>query len=402
MDAALEEQRALCAARSVMTPLPSNRERCALLAAAGSKGLVLLVLIGYWAGACSSAGAQEVSPPPQPSMWQSFKQAMTPKPAAPPTAADDPVSLRSKAKPGIDLYVAVARYNEESGRFAEAEGHYKRALQEWPNDLRLLLGYARLKDRMGEAQEALRLYQRAAKANPREPAVPNNLAVHFARRGMLREAIGAQDRAIQLRPAEPRYRNNMAMLLVEAGRPQEAYFHLRAVYDDAVAHYNLGFLLNKKGQAQAAAQEFTVALRLNPDMAPARQWLNRLAAAAGPRPAGEPGGYGVPARGSPPEEPRVASDPRGRSFDVPSGRPEAGTPQAGAPPGPAWSAPEPNTLRVLPPPPPSPPAISHGPPPDAGAGELQRLPPITRQPSGLVYPDPDASETPPPYWPRSR
>jgi Tfp pilus assembly protein PilF len=372
---------------------------------------VLLALVGYWAGACSSAVAQAVSPPPQPSMWQSFKQAMTPKPAAPAVAADDPVSLQSKGKPGIDLYVAVARYNEESGRFAEAEGHYKRALQEWPNDLRLLLGYARLKDRLGESQEALRLYQRAAKANPREPAVPNNLAVHFARRGMLREAIGAQDRAIQLRPAEPRYRNNMAMLLVEAGRPQEAYFHLRAVYDDAVAHYNLGFLLTKKGQAQAAAQEFTVALQLNPSMAPARQWLNRLAAGAGPRPASEPGGYGVPARGSPPDEPRVASDPRARSSDVPSGDPEAGTRQAGARPGPAWSAPEPSTLRVLPPPPPSPPAISPGTPPrdvpagtppDAGTGDLQRLPPITRQPSGLACPDPDASGMPPAYWPRSR
>lgn len=424
MDAALEGQRALRCSRARLIQARSASKECrpfprwrfGLLSnvpfsSAQSVSLVLLALVGYWAGACSSAVAQEVSPPPQPSMWQSFKQAMTPKPAAPPTAADDPVSLKSKGKPGIDLYVAVARYNEEAGRLAEAEGHYKRALQEWPNDLRLLLGYARLKDRLGESQEALRLYQRAAKANPHEPAVPNNLAVHFGRHGMLREAIGAEDRAIQLRPAEPRYRNNMAMLLVEAGRPQEAYFHLRAVYDDAVAHYDLGFLLNKKGQARAAAQEFAVALRLNPGLAPARQWLDRLAAGPGPRPASEPGGYGAPAYGSPPDEPRVASDPRGRSIDVPSGHPEAGTPQAGARPGPAWSAPEPSTLRVLPPPPPSPPAISPGTPPrdvpagtppDAGTGELQRLPPIARQPSGLVYPDPDASEMPPAYWPRNR
>jgi len=361
---------------------------------------MVLALTGLWAAACSSAVAQTVYPPPQPSAWQSFsssvKQAFTPTPA-PPSTSDDPVSLKSKGKPGIDLYVAVARMFEEAGKFAEAEEKYKRALQEAPNDTRPLLGYARLKDRLGEAQEALRLYQRAAKANPHEPVVFNHLAIHFARRGMLREAIGAEDRAIHLRPTEPRYRNNMAMLLVEAGRPQEAYLQLHAVYDDAVAHYNLGFLLNKKGQPQAAAQEFIVALRLNPSLAQARQWLDRLA--AGAMPASRPADYGP----TPPEEPRMASNPQPPGIDAPSRGPLP----------PAWPAPDANSIRILPSPPPSAGVASTGTPPregtvsqdppDSGTGGLQRLPPIAnplpaaRQP--VESDDPDSA---PPYLPRTR
>ena len=235
----------------------------------------LAALAGLWAIAPLVATAQSGSFTDSISSGvNKIGQAVTPKPAVKPS--DDPVSLQSKGKPGIDLYVSVARLYEESGRFEEAEAQYKRALKESPKDLRVLLGYARLKDRMKDPQESLKIYQRAAQAHPQEPSVFNNMAVHYARGGMLRDAAGALDKAVQLRPKEPKYRNNMATLLVELGQPQQALEQLQAVYDDSVAHYNLGYLLNKKGQRQAAAQEFATALRINPSMAPAQQWLERL------------------------------------------------------------------------------------------------------------------------------
>jgi Tfp pilus assembly protein PilF len=243
--------------------------------------------------------------------------AITPK--TPVKPADDAVSLQSKGKPTIETYVAMARFYEETNRYPEAESQYKRALQDSPNDLRAMLGYARLKDRMGEPQEALKLYQRAAKAHPKEPSVLNNLAVHYAREGMLRESVGSLEQAIQLRPRDPKYRNNLATLLVELGRPQEAFTQLRAVHDEAAAHYNLGYLLNRKGQTQAAAQEFAVALRLNPSLAQARQWLDRINGRAAPGP--QPG----------PEVARAAQRPPiGRQE--PGGEPQLGQPVAIRPP----------------------------------------------------------------------
>ena len=200
-----------------------------------------------------------------------FGQTINPK-----TPADDPVNLKTPGKPGVELYVAVARLYEEAGKFAEAEEQYNRAKRESPNDIRVLLGYARLKDHMDQPQEALKFYQEAAQQHPNDPSVFNNMAVHHARQGMLREAVSAMNRAIQLRPKEPRYRNNMATLLVELGRPRDAFYQLVAIYPEAVSHYNLGFLLIKKEDKQAAAAEFATAWRIDPTMILAKQWLDRL------------------------------------------------------------------------------------------------------------------------------
>jgi tetratricopeptide (TPR) repeat protein len=350
-----------------------------------------LAFASLWGVLSSAACGQSGSSAGQPSFFQSltspFRQSPAPKSDDRP--ADDPVSLQSKGKPGIELYVAVARLDEEQGNFAEAEAQYRRALQQAPNDLRPLLGYARLQDRLGRTEEALKLYQRAAHAHPQEPPVFNNMAIHYARRGALREAIGAMDRAIQLRPYEPRYRDNMAMLLVEADRPQEALFHMQAVHGEAVAHYNLGYLLNKKGRTAAAAQEFAIALRLNPGLTAAHQWLDRLGAPHGP--GAEPPRFGPPAA---PEEPRIAAVPRPPRIDAPLQGPLAAPP----------AAPEAMAVRFPPPPPqsrgaappqdaPRDPQPLPGPPPQPDAAAPQRLPPVS---------DSGDPELVPPYFPPTR
>jgi Tfp pilus assembly protein PilF len=208
-----------------------------------------------------------------------FSRSSTPAPQANEASqnSDDPMLLKNgPKKPGVELYVAVAHLYTETGKFADAEDQYKQAAKIAPDDIRVLLGYAMLKDQMNQPGEALKLYQQAEQKHPKQPAVYNNLAVHFIRYGMVREAIEAARHAVDLRPHEPRYRNNLAALLVEAGLPQEAFGQLRAVYDEPVAHYNLGFLLNKRGLKPAALQEFTIALQMSPGMGLARQWVERL------------------------------------------------------------------------------------------------------------------------------
>ncbi|MGA2035165.1 MAG: tetratricopeptide repeat protein [Thermoguttaceae bacterium] len=293
--------------------------------------------------------------PPKPSMMDSlssgFKQAgqaMAPKPTVNPPS-DDPISLQTKTRPDSELFVAVAHLYEESGRLDEAEAQYKKALRESPNDARALLGYARLKDRMGQPQESLKLYQKAVKLYPEDPSVYNNLAVHYARQKQYGEARAALAHAVQLRPNDPKYRNNIATLLVELGRPQDAFTELRAVHSEAAAHYNLGYLLQKKGQAEAAVQEFHTALDIDPSLSQARQWLNRIGAqdralASGYRP------VMPPSLGRPPAVPR--EEPR---LEANVARPLPEGPQYGSlPPGPRPQAPPqygalPSTPRDVPP-----------------------------------------------------
>ncbi len=309
-------------------------------------------------------------------------EAFSPKPTPP----DNPVSLKTKAKPGVELYVAMARLYEQSGKFAEAEDQYKRAFHIAPNDLRALLGYAQLKDAMAEPQEALKYYQKASKAHPDAPSVYNNLAVHYARQAMPREAIGAMERAIQLHPNEPRYRNNMATLLVQAGRPREAFDQLRAIHDEAIAHYDLGFLLNKVGQPQAAAREFVTALQINPALVPARQWLERLALmAARNLPPVQP----PPQRGLPP---MIQAEPPAYTAAPPAVRQPALVAANPGPPFPPGSPIAPGPLAPV-----------QGTLPDSGLRPLPPTNPATAPPAeaGLAQPDPrnvlrSAPDGPPP------
>jgi Tfp pilus assembly protein PilF len=219
-----------------------------------------------------------MAPAPRPTLTDSMKGGMgriarALEPKAFVKSAPDPVALSSPGKPSAELFVAVARMHERSGKFAEAARHYELALQHTPDYLGALLGYARLKDRTGNSEAAMALYRTAAKAHPNEPSAHNNLALFHARHGRLQESVVSLERAVALDPKSVKYRNNVATVLAEIGRNRDAYEHLCAVHGEAAAYYNLGYLLEKKSQFQAAAQHYAKALQLNPSLDAAKQKL---------------------------------------------------------------------------------------------------------------------------------
>jgi Tfp pilus assembly protein PilF len=331
--------------------------------------------------------------------------------APPPTDAspnpDDPFLLKNQKKPGVELYVSVAHLYTETGKYAEAEDQYRRAKKLAPDDLRVLLGYAMLDDQMNRPDDALELYRQAEQKHPKEPAVYNNLAVHFIRVGMVPEAIEAARKAVELRPHEARYRNNLAALLVEAGQTQEAFKQLRAVYEEPVAHYDLGFLLNKRGLKPAALQEFTIALQMSPGMGLARQWVERLsraqseheAPAMGAMPQQRPGvtvGPAYPREFVPamnvPQSPQYMPPPQNRMADSAPVPPQYPSPQP-PPAQPRYQSPSPaapaNTVPLTAARDPSVRVVV----PEAETGSIRRLPPVNAPASNIpgydqVAPDP--------------
>ncbi len=259
--------------------------------------------------------------------------------------AADPTSLRSRGRPSPRLHVEVARLNEHAGRLDEAEQHYQTALQLDRDDLGAMLNYARLMDRRGRQAEAFELYRRAVQTHPREASVYNYLGLHYDRRRMPNEAAATLSQAVQLKPDEPLYRNNLAHVLVELGQLQAAYEQLHAVHGEAVAYYNLGYLLHRRGQREAAVQHLSAALRRAPNLAPARQLLAELQppSVAGHRPpaAGNPAAM-VPRRPAEVPHPSLGPSSAARPAGPPHGYPPT------QPPAPAGSFPGPQRREAFP------------------------------------------------------
>jgi len=299
-------------------------------------------------------GAQASKPSIGQSISQGFKNgmgklagALSPKKTVKP--AEDPLALSTKAEPSARLFVALAKLQEQEGRLAGAAERYEQALKKDPDYPGALLGYARLKERLGHPAEAEKLYERAAKAHPREPAVANNAGLFYAKQKQYPKALAALGQAVRLKPREAKYRHNLALVLVQMGRNEEAFGHLRAVHTEAVAHYNLGYLLRTKGDDRAAAFHFGQALRADSSMVAARQWLARLGDGSQLAERGAPAPATATAASPPPVSHEAAAPPRVQLH-------------VGSPPGPAQGlvsppygaerpgAPAP-VVRFIPPPP---------------------------------------------------
>ena len=315
--------------------------------------------------------------------WEKVTNFFKPPPA-PAEPANDAVSLSSPAKPGPDLYVATARVYEQSGRLDLAEKQYKLGLRIAPKHLGLQLGYARLKDRQGNLDEAIKLYQDVGKTHPAEAAVHNDMGLCYARHGKLREAVASLERAAAMQPQRKLYRNNLATVLVDAGQIDAALGQLRAVYGEAVASYNLGYLLQKKGEPRVAVIYFAQALEKDPTLTAARVWLDRLTDAI------ESGPQLAPPGGRPPLPSRSAMPPAGPS----------GTPPAVPSPSGPWTmvpgsvAPRPQmSAQGRPPGPPRPlPSAEYAPPSPPGQSPADVSVPI---PGGPAFtPSPTASASP--------
>jgi tetratricopeptide (TPR) repeat protein len=190
---------------------------------------------------------------------------------------DDSISLASKnAAPSGSLYVSLAKLQERSGNTAAAVEEYNKALDAEPNFLPALLGLARLYDRQGRYDDALKLYRTAAEAHPQNASAQNDLGLCLARSGKLNESTAALRKAMTLEPGKVLYRNNLATVLVEQNKADEAYQVLVGAHGEAVAHYNVGFLLNKRDQKPEALSHFLAAAKLDPNLREAKQWAELL------------------------------------------------------------------------------------------------------------------------------
>ena len=156
----------------------------------------------------------------------------------------------------------------QSGRFKEAHGVYKRALQVNAGDIHALHFLGVLMHQSGKSEEAMRLLKKATGLGPGLTDAWCNLGNIQRDLEHYEDARKSYDRALSLQPDMAEVWNSLGSLYQQSGAITDA----EAAYRQAVklqpgsaeAYYNLGTLLARLSQWQEAADCCQKAIRLAP------------------------------------------------------------------------------------------------------------------------------------------
>jgi hypothetical protein len=124
--------------------------------------------------------------------------------------------------------------------------------------------------------KAIATYQQAIKVDARCALAHNDLGLCYARQNDLARARESLNKAVSLVQTSKLYRNNLATVLVSSRQYNDAYEQLTAVHPPAIAQYNLGILANRKGDKTEAMSRFQQAASLDPNLAQARNMIDKL------------------------------------------------------------------------------------------------------------------------------
>jgi tetratricopeptide (TPR) repeat protein len=176
--------------------------------------------------------------------------------------------------------VAQALYFE--GRAAEAEGLFRKVLNERPDDVTALEGLGVLVLQQGRAGEAVDLFARGLAIQPDSSRLCANLGEALRSTGRLDEALVHLCRATELDPEFAQAWNSLGLLAHARGHydyAETAYREaLRLRPNFAAAHVNLANAQLGRGRIPQAAESLRQALRIEPHHGVALMNLARVLA----------------------------------------------------------------------------------------------------------------------------
>jgi tetratricopeptide (TPR) repeat protein len=139
-------------------------------------------------------------------------------------------------------------------------------------------------ERSGNYPGAVRIYERGLKVAPDNVELLNSLGFALFQQGKSREAMVALEKALALDPKHWKAHNNMALASIDIGELELAEAHYReslAIEPQPAIYNDLGFVLEKEGLPDEAAEMYRKALELDPESATARYNLAASLARSG-------------------------------------------------------------------------------------------------------------------------
>jgi len=163
-------------------------------------------------------------------------------------------------------------------QFAQA-GHQREAiallLRARANDPEVPVSHrlAVLYDRVGEHAKAKLEYKKALQADPDDAELLNDYGFYHLSRNNLDEAERLLRRAVDEDDKNQRATINLARVLAARGKHKESYQLFSQVVGPAAAHSNLGVILARQGNQQAAQEAFEKSLELDASLQQPRAFL---------------------------------------------------------------------------------------------------------------------------------
>jgi len=174
------------------------------------------------------------------------------------------------------LKLAYARWMEEIHDVVEARKHYSAVAEVEPKNVAAILGLARLDQVTGQYAEAEQKFKRAIKMSPDSPIAQYSLGQFYASQQRWDESKEPLTAAMLADPENVTYRFQLAVAFVHTDDISSALPHFIRTVGDAEGHYNVGLILLEEERYDEAEKHFLLAVTKNPELKQAQQRLVKL------------------------------------------------------------------------------------------------------------------------------
>ena len=179
-----------------------------------------------------------------------------------------------------EFLVAQGNLFESQGNFAKALESYSRALEAEPKNSVALMSTARLYDRQQDTAKAIEFYQRTIQVAPTNADACLELGKVYAKSGDIASAQQHLRKAVELQPTNKSYRHALAGAMLDAGDANGSMAELAQCETPAMAQYQMAYLLFQRKNIPATQQHLTEALKIDPNLKPARDLLTSIGGTA--------------------------------------------------------------------------------------------------------------------------
>ena len=139
-------------------------------------------------------------------------------------------------------------------------------------------------ERTGDYPGAVRSYQRGLDVAPGNVELLNALGFALFQQGQSKEAVVALEKALAVDPKHWKAHNNLALAAIDSGELEVAEAHYReslAIKEQPAIYNDLGFVLEREGLPDEAAEMYRKAVKLDPKSATAHYNLGSSLARSG-------------------------------------------------------------------------------------------------------------------------